>query len=162
MSNILHLQLIAADDTELHEMYQKQYEALKLKSPYYDSGFDLYFPSDVVCLAGKTTKLKMGVKAALFQGIKDSVPSVGYYMVPRSSISKTPLRLANSVGIIDSGYRGELMAVVDNRSDEDYTVFRGQRLFQICSGDLSPITKLRFTELNETQRGEGGFGSTGT
>ena len=52
-----------------------------------------------------------------------------YYLYPRSSISKTPLRLCNSVGIIDAGYRGNIMAFVDN-IDEDYDL--GTRLFQLC------------------------------
>ena len=85
-----------------------------------------------------------------------------YYVYPRSSISKTPLRLANSVGIIDSGYRGELMAVVDNISKEDYVVEEGQRLFQICSNTLLPFSNIKIVEeLNNTVRCAGGFGSTG-
>jgi len=59
-----------------------------------------------------------------------------YWMLPRSSISKTPLRLSNSVGLIDAGYRGNLMAMVDNHSDEDYIIEEKQRLFQIATGDL--------------------------
>lgn len=159
--NMLHIQLVNEDDTELQKMYQSQYEQSKSKGPYYDSGFDLFFPSDAVCLSGKSTKIKLGVKISMFRDCDDSKPSIGYYMYPRSSISKTPLRLANSVGIIDSGYRGELMAVVDNQSAQDYVISRGQRLFQVCAGDLSPILKVKFCELDTTQRGEGGFGSTG-
>ena len=159
--NLLHIELVNSADEELRELYQKQYEASKSKAPYLDSGFDLYFPADVKCLSGKSTKIKLGVKIAMFRNADDSKPSVGYYIYPRSSISKTPLRLANSVGIIDSGYRGELMAVVDNQSAEDYIIKRGQRLFQVCAGDLTPIIKIHFCELNSTERGEGGFGSTG-
>ena len=158
--NMLHIELID-DDGTLQDLYQEQYEASKKKAPYMDSGFDLFFPNKVVCLSGKTTKIKLGVRIAMFRDCDDSKPSVGYYMYPRSSISKTPLRLANSVGIIDSGYRGELMAVVDNQSPEDYVVKQGQRLFQVCAGDLSPICKIKFCELNSTERGSGGFGSTG-
>jgi len=83
-------------------------------------------------------------------------------MYPRSSISKTPLRLANSVGIIDSGYRGELQAPVDNFSCQKYIVEEGQRLFQICSGDLTPFFNIKIVDsLDQTDRGAGGFGSTG-
>ena len=160
-TNLLHIELVNGSDEELRDMYQEQYEVSKSKAPYLDSGFDLYFPADVKCLSGKSTKIKLGVKIAMFRNCDDSKPSVGYYIYPRSSISKTPLRLANSVGIIDSGYRGELMAVVDNQSAEDYLIKRGQRLFQVCAGDLTPIVKVRFCELNSTERGEGGFGSTG-
>jgi dUTP pyrophosphatase len=158
--NMLHIELIG-DDVTLQDMYQEQYETSKQKVPYMDSGFDLFFPNEVVCLSGKSTKIKLGVKIAMFRNCDDSKPSVGYYIYPRSSISKTPLRLANSVGIIDSGYRGELMVVVDNQSVKDYVVKRGQRLFQVCAGDLTPICKIKFCELNSTERGSGGFGSTG-
>ena len=159
--SLLQLELVDSNDSELREMYNNQHKSSLEKAPYFDSGFDLFCPRDLVCTAGQTTKIKLGVKIAVFNGVNSDVPSVGYYMYPRSSISKTPLRLANSVGIIDSGYRGELMAVVDNRSNEDYSIQRGQRLFQVCRADLSPVTQLEFTTLNETQRGAGGFGSTG-
>ena len=85
---------------------------------------------------------------------------MSYYLYSRSSIVKTPLRLANSVGIIDAGYRGNIMAYVDNIKTEDYIVERGTRLFQICSGDLSPLTFEMVNQLSETTRGIGGFGST--
>jgi len=83
-------------------------------------------------------------------------------LYPRSSISKTPLRLANSIGIIDSGYRGNIMAAVDNISDEPYQVQKGQRLFQICGRYLEPIELQLVEELSDTERGNGGFGSTGS
>ena len=84
-----------------------------------------------------------------------------YLLMPRSSISKTPLRQCNSVGLIDGGYRGEIMAAVDNIKDEPYTVEPGQRLFQLVAMDGSPIHFEIVSELTETGRGEGGFGSTG-
>jgi len=100
--------------------------------------------------------------------------NTGYYMYPRSSISKTQLRLANSTGIIDAGYRGHLMGMFDvvnipqNQSDDidaDYFGTKFDRYLQICGPHLEPIiveivdTK---EELGETTtRGEGGFGSTG-
>ena len=91
--------------------------------------------------------------------------NVSYYLYARSSIYKTPLILANSVGIIDAGYRGEIMGafryIPRSDSDEEYTVKRGTRLLQICSRDLSPFSFSVVDELSETRRGEGGFGSTG-
>ncbi len=84
-----------------------------------------------------------------------------YYLMPRSSISKTPLRMANSIGLIDGGYRGEIMAAVDNIRSEPYTVEPGQRLFQLVAMNGSPITFDLTSELSETSRGSGGFGSTG-
>ena len=82
--------------------------------------------------------------------------------MPRSSISKTPIRLCNSVGLIDAGYRGEIMAAVDNIKQEDYTISVGQRLFQIVAMDGSPLSFELVDELSSTSRGAGGFGSTGT
>ena len=79
----------------------------------------------------------------------------------RSSTIKSPLRLANSIGIIDAGYRGNVIAAVDNISNEDYIIEKGTRLFQLCSPDLEPITYELVNSLNETSRGTGGFGSTG-
>ena len=84
-----------------------------------------------------------------------------YLLMPRSSISKTPLRLCNSVGLIDAGYRGEIMAAVDNIKQDDYTISVGQRLFQIVAMDGSPLSFELVNELSLTSRGAGGFGSTG-
>ena len=82
--------------------------------------------------------------------------------MPRSSISKTPLRLCNSIGLIDAGYRGEIMAAVDNIKQEDYTINSGQRLFQIVAMDGSPLSFELVIKLSTTGRGAGGFGSTGS
>ena len=94
--------------------------------------------------------------------------------LPRSSISKTNLRMANSVGLIDSGYRGNIMAKVDmkprfgveeNRvvvADFKEEVKQYTRLFQIAAPDLTPISSINVVStLSETERGAGGFGSTG-
>jgi dUTP pyrophosphatase len=83
------------------------------------------------------------------------------YLYPRSSTGlKTPLRLSNSVGIIDAQYRGELCAILDNVSDKPFEMKKGERYFQLCAGDLRPIKFQLVNELDQTQRGSGGFGST--
>ena len=76
--------------------------------------------------------------------LKDHYESSPFYLYPRSSIAKTPLRLSNNVGIIDSGYRGNLGAFVDNihrskNGDTSWTVEKHTRLFQICGPNLEPI-----------------------
>lgn len=86
---------------------------------------------------------------------------VSYTLIPRSSMSKTPLRQSNSVGLIDAGYRGEILLPVDNLSDEDYTLEKGQRICQIAGPGLETIRLKLVDALTETSRGEGGFGSTG-
>lgn len=92
--------------------------------------------------------------------------TTGYYMYPRSSISKTPLMLANTTGIIDSGYRGNLIAAVRYlpvKPDDVYAAEFGTRLFQICHPQLTPVFVVMVSEneLSATARGSGGFGSTG-
>jgi dUTP pyrophosphatase len=90
---------------------------------------------------------------------------VPYYLYARSSISKTPLMLHNSVGIIDSTYRGDIIAALRyvpyHNDKSNYVLEKGTRLMQICSRDLSPF-KISFSNsLSQTERGEGGFGSSG-
>ena len=95
---------------------------------------------------------------------------VGYYLYSRSSTaSKTPLRLANSVGVIDSGYRGNIIAMFDNVKDYDfmeYNVTCGHRYVQICPPNLEYPMRVFVVDNEydlgkETARGNGGFGSTG-
>lgn len=92
-------------------------------------------------------------------GIKTD-PSHGYMLIPRSSIVKTSMRLANSVGIIDKSYRGELMAVVDNIGTSEVELKEGSCYFQIVAFDGNLPTYTLVDSLTETNRGSGGFGST--
>ena len=124
-----------------------------------DSGLDLFFTEDISIDPKETKIISLGIRCEAFP-TKEKEHNISYYLYPRSSISKTPLRMANSVGIIDAGYRGLLCAAVDNTSDEPYTIRGGQRLFQLCSPTLSPISFELTNTLSGTTRGEGGFGST--
>lgn len=100
--------------------------------------------------------------------------NTGYYMHPRSSLSKTPLRLANSTGIVDAGYRGHLIGMFDvvniprnapNNRPTDFVGAKFDRYIQICAPGLVPIViEMVFSPGGlgeETVRGAGGFGSTG-
>jgi len=122
-----------------------------------DAGLDLHCPQQLIIEPGEMHLIKMGIACEM----TDEYLPVSFMLVPRSSISKTPLRMANSIGIIDSGYRGEIMAAVDNTGNEDYMIVPGQRLFQIINPTLYPFTVGVVDELSETERGDGGFGSTG-
>ena len=82
-------------------------------------------------------------------------------LMPRSSIAKTPLRLSNSIGLIDAGYRGEIIAAVDNIKEQPHKISVGERLFQLVAMNGSKINFKLVSELTETDRGTGGFGSTG-
>ena len=119
-----------------------------------DAGLDLYVLEDIHFAEGETKTIKLGISCEPEDG-------KAYYLFPRSSISKTPLRMANSIGLIDGGYRGEIMAVCDNIKEKEYTVEKGQRLFQLVATDSSPIEYELVDSLEMTTRGVGGFGSTG-
>ncbi len=123
-----------------------------------DSGLDLFCLEKQIISAGTTERLKFGIACQA---------NSSYYLLPRSSISKTPLRMANSIGLIDQGYRGEIMAAVDHiwrRSSEPIEDFHivdpGVRLFQLAFPDLRPIRVVLTNYLSPTSRGTGGFGST--
>ena len=119
-----------------------------------DAGLDLFVINEQTISAGETTLIHLQIAC-------ENTENRPYLVMSRSSIGKTPLRLANAVGLIDAGYRGEIMAVVDNIKTEDYTVEPGQRLFQLVAIDGSPIYFELVEELSDTSRGGGGFGSTG-
>ena len=161
---------------------------------YPDAGFDLFVPNDyfVHDVTGTSTvplvKVNMKVVCAMYkqvycgggdgrgdeEGDEDDgdvveVP-VGYTMYPRSSLSKTPLRMANSVGVIDSGYRGPLLGAFDVLGNlntmglDELLVEQKQRLVQVCHPGLEPFRVVlvdRLDDLGTTCRGNGGFGSTG-
>ena len=124
-----------------------------------DAGHDIFFPDNLV-IPKKAIghKIKLRISAQSFNSITDKYHS--FYLYPRSSIYKSPIRLSNSVGIIDSGYTGELGALVDNLSDEPYEIKKGTRMFQLCFHDLSPMKFKLVNGLRDTARGSGGFGST--
>jgi dUTP pyrophosphatase len=88
---------------------------------------------------------------------------VHYWLAPRSSIWKSGVMMANSMGIIDRTYRGILMGSITPISSANPAVIdAGVRLFQILAPDMGWIKEVKIVEsLPATVRGEGGFGSTG-
>jgi dUTP pyrophosphatase len=122
-----------------------------------DAGMDLVATS---VISETPTQITYGLGVAL------EIPEGFVGLVfPRSSIRKTRLQLSNSVGVIDSGYRGELQATfnkirttIENQKN-DYKV--GDRVAQIMIIPHPPIEFDAVDELSDTERGEGGFGSTG-
>ncbi len=120
-----------------------------------DAGLDLFIMEDILVRAGDTSALKLQISCETASGQP-------YYLMPRSSISKTPLRMSNSIGLIDGGYRGEIIAMVDNIKTTDYAVSAGDRLFQLVAMDGSAISFELVDQLSDTSRGTGGFGSTGS
>jgi len=143
-----------------------------------NSGFDLYAPDNIFVPAkSKGFKVNLQVSIAVREHenkesfinsvIKFFCPHyfdrVAFKLYPRSSMgSKTPLRLSNSVGVIDKGYNGNLIACVDNLSNDVFVINQGDRLFQIVKFDGKPFHSVKIIDSHdETKRGSGGFGSSG-
>jgi dUTPase len=125
-----------------------------------DAGFDVYVPERINITNPGVVKINFQIQCSA-QMITDRGKqfNTGFYMYPRSSISNTPMRLANSVGIIDAGYRGNLIGAFDPM--ENCAVVKHTRLTQICAPGLVPIVVEIVNDLGEeTARGSGGFGST--
>jgi len=153
METILH---ILPQSEEVASFYTKRVNHAS------DSGVDLYCPSDVIIQPGQVAFVDMGVKCKMTRcDMFGAVTSLGYYLYARSSISKTPLMLANHVGVIDMSYRGSIIAALRNIGTEPYVISKGDRLVQICAADLQPLGCKLVEGLDETERGVGGFGSTG-
>jgi len=139
---------------------------------FYDAGFDLYLPhtnddKGRTCFRGFNAANKVDFKIKCCAQILSKHGETyfsPFYTYARSSISKTPLRLANNQGIIDAGYRGPIIGMFDciigNYFADPFT-----RLLQICAPELAPIYVEIVDTVEElgpnTSRGEGGIGSTG-
>ena len=181
------------NNTELAQLYTEHIEKHNSQirnAAFPNAGFDLFVPHATEFLTPMESKfINLEVKAEMIfvdltmksvsdifapngrgvdvGGVGGVCYSTGYYMYPRSSMSKTPLMLANHTGIIDSGYRGDLIAAVRYLATDSNSTYRldaQTRLFQICHPQLCPVFVVMVSEneLSTTARGSGGFGSTGT
>lgn len=122
------------------------------------AGMDLY-----ACIDEPVT-LKGGEKAVIPTGIAISVPSpeLAAFIYARSGLAiKHGIGLLNSVGVIDSDYRGEICVGLINQLSEPYTIMPDERIAQMVIKPVSLIEPVEVDELDETLRGTGGFGSTG-
>lgn len=131
-----------------------EYAQLPTRGSKDAAGLDLYSPFHIKVTADSQKKIPLGVAVEIPKGYMG-------LLVPRSSMSKTPLRCANSVGIIDADYRGELSIVYENVSCNEYTIFRGDRIAQLIIIPVAMVDVLEVDTLSETERGDGGYGSTG-
>jgi dUTP pyrophosphatase len=131
-----------------------------------DSGLDLFVPEDLEIKRGQTKFLDLKIQCMMINN--ETKKQTSYYLYPRSSISRTPLRLANSVGIIDAGYRGSIKAALTHNVTfddirepcEKYICKENDRYVQICAPTLEPLDFCLVDELPESTRGSKGFGST--
>jgi dUTP pyrophosphatase len=170
--NYMHLKLfIDDDDIELQKAYinavKFHNDNLVYRADMLDAGFDIFTPANDILSKPFGNKVDFKIICACKMIRQNNMfYNTSFYMYPRSSISKTPLRLANNVGIIDSGYRGHLIGMFDLVDDHVQHIKKFDKYLQICAPGLVPI----FVELvnskedlgEETIRGEGGFGSTGS
>ena len=121
------------------------------------AGADLYAVADgeIVFAPGETKFVKTGLSMEIPEGYAGLIYA-------RSGLAcKRGLAPANKVGVVDSDYRGEVMVALHNHSSVEQRISGGERIAQLV---VTPFLKAEFTvaeELNETARGEGGFGSTG-
>jgi dUTP pyrophosphatase len=140
------------------------------RNEFPDSGFDLFVPENIVfdtVFESKFVDFQVKTEMIYVDINSRTYNNCAFTVHPRSSISKTPLMLANHTGIIDSGYRGSIIGAFRllpySNSNTTYTVEQNTRLIQICHPTLCPIYVILVSEsaLSNTERGTGGFGSTG-
>lgn len=160
---------IDSDDNLLREKYIEHINNHHLKLlnniQHIDAGFDLLSPETKKLTSTNVNKLDYKISCSAELINKNNRFNTGFYMYPRSSISKSNIRLANNIGIIDAGYRGHLTGMFDIIYVNETNINKFDRHLQICAPGLVPII-VEMVNLKEdlgekTARGDGGFGSTG-
>ena len=122
------------------------------------AGFDLcaLLNEPLTLHGGKTALIKTGIAIALPD------KELAAFIFARSGLaSKHGIAPVNCVGVIDSDYRGEIMVPLINHFDETYTIQSGERIAQLVIMPVPAVSLIETDSLDETDRGEGGFGSTG-
>jgi dUTP pyrophosphatase len=120
-----------------------------------DAGLDLY--------AAETATIEPGARRLVPTGIALAIPP-GYagFVLPRSGLAlRQGVTLLNTPGLIDSGYRGEVKVLLVNHDRAAATVARGDRIAQLVIQRVEPVELIEVAELPPSERGAGGFGSTG-
>lgn len=128
------------------------------KATHQSAGFDLYACIDapVIIPARGRALIPTGIAIAI------SDPNVAAFVYGRSGLGiKHGVVPSNAVGVIDSDYRGEIMVGLANHADTDYTVHPSDRIAQLLFAPVLSPALLEVSELDDTERGPGGFGSTG-
>ncbi len=121
-----------------------------------DAGMDLYSNVHETIEPGKAKLIGTGLAIELPEGTEAQVR-------PRSGLAlKSSVTVLNSPGTVDEGYRGEIGVILINHSDVPFRVEPGARIAQMVVKPVIPVVIEEVPELNNTKRGEGGFGSTGS
>ena len=139
-------------DTLLSE---KQKAAIDIAGKLTDSEWDDYFKSKIVIMPHETKMIPTGIAIAVPTGY------MGCIYARSGLASKKSLAPANCVGIVDSDYRGEVKVALHNYSDKNQIIDVGERIAQLVIQPISLCTPVEVEELDETDRGIGGFGSSG-
>ena len=127
------------------------------KQTEFSAGYDLYSAEDIVVKSRETAKVHTGISTEI-EGDKNVV----LLIYARSSMAtKFGLAPANCVGVVDWDYRGEIIVALHNSSDKDYEIKCGDRIAQLIVAPIFTPEIEEVTELSDTTRGTGGFGSTG-
>lgn len=130
----------------------------------YAAGYDLYaYLNDKYSMGNRRITIPPHSTIKIGAGISMAVPQ-GYFgaIFARSGLAtKQSLRPANCVGVVDCDYRGEVIVALHNDSDANKTITHGDRIAQLVLLPYQHMAIKAVDELDETERGEGGFGSTG-
>ena len=119
---------------------------------------------DISAAIAEPMNIRAGERALIPCGFSIELPSSEYaaFIFARSGLAtKHGIALSNGVGVVDSDYRGEIKVGIINQSNEHFLLSPGERIAQMVIMPVSCMPVLEVSELNETQRGDGGFGSTG-
>lgn len=120
-----------------------------------DAGMDLYSAEDLVLKPGERKLVSAGIKIAVPEGYEAQVR-------PKSGLTLNHgITILNTPGTIDSGYRGEVKCILVNHGQEDFKIEKGSKIAQMVINKIETAEIEEVSELDETKRGEGGFGSTG-
>lgn len=126
-----------------------------------DAGYDLYSIEDGTVPAGGRKVVGTGISIAIPESRNIFAPSYYGRVAPRSGLA-VKKGIDVLAGVIDAGYRGEVGVVLQNLSDEDFLYKKGDRIAQLILEQCNTIGWVELDELEDSQRSDGGFGSTGT
>lgn len=130
--------------------------------PTYGSEFSA--GADLYALTGESIEIKPGETVLVHTGLAFEItPGYGGFIFARSGLaSKKGLAPANKVGVVDSDYRGEVMVAIHNHSEKTAVIENGERIAQMVFLPYAAANFIEAETLDDTARGIGGFGSTGT
>ena len=120
-----------------------------------DAGVDLYSTEDYIIKPGKRILVSTGISMAIPEGYEGQIR-------PKSGLAlKQGISVCNTPGTIDAGYRGEVGVIAINHGNEDHNIEKGKKIAQMVFNKVEEADFEEVEDLDDTSRGDGGFGSTG-